>query len=251
MPVPAAGTPPERPLRLGGALLPALAAAMVANLWLIFFYAPTEREMGEVQRIFYFHVPAAIMSFLAFFVVFAGSILFLATSRRAWDRLAQAAAEVGVLFCTLVLISGPIWARPVWGVWWTWEVRLTTTLILWLIYLAYLLVRSYAENPDQGAKFAAVLGIVGFLDVPIIWFSVRLFRGLHPTVLRVQGGGGLDPEMRRTFLFSLFTFFLLFLHLLRERARLGRFEWESECLAEELRRPPLPARAGPLRENRP
>jgi heme exporter protein C len=195
-----------------------------------------EREMGEVQRIFYFHVPSAIISFLAFLVVCIASILFLATGRKRWDILAHSSAEIGVLLCTLVLVSGPIWAKPVWGVWWTWEVRLTTTLILWLVYVAYLMVRSYTENPDQGARFAAVLGIVGFLDVPIIWFSVRLYRGLHPTVLRVQGGGGLDPQMRQVFLFSLFTFFLLFAFLLWLRTRIGHLDWESECLLEEASR---------------
>lgn len=233
--------------RLVWILAAVLAAAMVINLYLIFFYAPTEREMGDVQRIFYFHVPSAIMSFLAFFLVCAASILYLATGRRRWDILAHSAAEIGVLFCTLVLVSGPVWAKPIWGVWWTWEVRLTTTLILWLIYVAYLMVRSYTENPDQGARFAAVLGIVGFLDVPIIWFSVRLYRGLHPAVLRIQGGGGLDPQMRQVFLFSLVTFLLLFTVLVWMRNRLGHLDWESECLVEEASRP---AAAEPIKEPR-
>lgn len=220
----------------GRFLLGLLAVVMTVNLYLIFFVAPTERQMGEVQRIFYFHVPSAILSFLAFFLVFVASILFLTTGRKKWDLFAHGAAEVGVLLCSLVLVTGPIWAKPIWGVWWTWEVRLTTTLILWMIYVAYLMVRTHTDNPDQGARFAAVLGIVGFLDVPIIWFSVRLFRGIHPRVLRVQGGGGLEPHMRFVFLFSLFTFLLLLVYLVRERYRLGRLDWESECLLEEARR---------------
>ena len=213
-----------------------LALAMSGSLGLIFFYAPTEREMGVVQRIFYFHVPSALISFLAFFVVCVASILFLATGKRSWDILGRSSAELGVLFCTLVLVTGPLWAKPIWNTWWTWEVRLTTTLILWMIYIAYLMVRNYAETPEQGARFAAVLGIVGFLDVPIIWISVRLYRGLHPTVFRVQGGGGLEPAMRVTFFICLGTFLLLYLVLLGHRARLGWMEWETEILQEETQR---------------
>lgn len=230
-------------------LLGFLAGAMILNLWLIFFYAPTEPIMGEVQRIFYFHVPAAILSFLAFGLVCAAGILYLITRKRKWDLLGHSAAEVGVLFCTLVLLSGPIWAKPTWNVWWTWEVRLTTTLILWMIFMAYLMVRSYAENPDQGARFAAVLGIIGFLDVPIIIMSVRLFGGLHPQVFKIQGGGGIDPAMEQTFMVSLATFFLLFLYLLLERYRLGCSDWETECLMEMTERQTV-ARPGILEESK-
>ena len=130
---------------------------MLVNLYLVFQVAPTDSVLGEVQRIFYFHVPIAIMSFLAFFVVFIASIGFLIKRNARWDSVAHGAAEVGVVFVTLALISGVIWARPVWGTWWTWEPRLTTTLILWLIYVAYLMVRSYAPNKERGAVYAAFL----------------------------------------------------------------------------------------------
>src|SRR4030042_5901728 len=136
---------------------------MVAALYLVFIYVPTEATMGVVQRIFYFHVPVAWVAFLAFFVVFVGSILYLWKRESKWDILAYSSAEVGIVFTTLVLITGPLWAKPTWGVWWVWDARLTTTLVLWLIYLAYLMVRSFALEESQGARFAAVVGIVGLI----------------------------------------------------------------------------------------
>ncbi|MDE2843256.1 MAG: cytochrome c biogenesis protein, partial [Chloroflexota bacterium] len=140
---------------LSGILLVATAALMLVNLYLIFLVAPTDAVLGEVQRIFYFHVPIAIVSFVAFFVVFVASIGYLVTRKSRWDSVAHAAAEVGVVFVSLALLTGIVWARPVWGVWWTWEPRLTTTLILWLIYVAYLMLRSYVPNKSQGALYAA------------------------------------------------------------------------------------------------
>ena len=142
---------------------------MLANLYFIFMVAPTDAVLGNVQRIFYFHVPIAIMSFLAFFLVFIASLMYLFKRSLKWDSFAYASAEVGVVFVTLALITGIIWARPVWNTWWTWEPRLTTTMILWLIYVAYLMVRSYAPNQSKGAIYAAVVGIVGFVDVPIVY----------------------------------------------------------------------------------
>ena len=139
-------------------------ALMVAALYLIFIYVPTDKHTGIVQLIFYFHVPLAWISFLAFAVVFVCSICYLRRRTAKWDAMAHASAEVGIIFTTLVLITGPIWAKPVWGIWWTWDARLTTTLVLWLIYIAYLLVRRYAVTREQGARFAAVVGIVGFVD---------------------------------------------------------------------------------------
>lgn len=156
---------------------------MITALSLIFLYAPTEKEMGEIQRIFYIHVPLAWVAFLAFFIVFVGSILYLWKRDPKWDVLAHSSAEIGVLFTTLVLVTGPIWARPVWGTWWEWEARLTASVVLWLTYIAYLLVRSYAGEESRGARFASVIGIIGFINVPIVYLSVNLWRTQHPPEL--------------------------------------------------------------------
>ncbi len=213
-------------------LFPAVAGMLVLCLYRVFLVVPDEVTMGVVQRIFYFHVPSAWICFLAFFLVFVASILYLKTRIPVWDTLAHASAELGVVFCTIVLITGPIWARPVWGTWWTWEARLTTTLILYLIYVAYLVLRAQAQNREQEARLAAVLGIVGFLDVPIIYFSVKIWRGHHPIVFKTGGGEGLEPVMMRTFLLCMITFTLFFALLLLLRLRLGRLRDEVEELKE-------------------
>ncbi len=198
-------------------------------LYLAFIYAPTERTMGDVQRIFYFHVPSAWVSFLAFFVVCVASIAFLRTGKAHWDRLAACSAELGVLFITLVLLTGPLWAKPVWNVYWTWDARLTTSLVLWLIYIAYLMVRNYTTDPERGAKFAAVFGIIGFLDVPIVYMSIRWWRTLHPAPV-MGGGGGLAPEMLRTLMFSLFAFTVLYITLLLLYYRISTMEKQIQAL---------------------
>ncbi len=165
------------------------------------YVAPTEATMGDVQRIFYYHVPSAMVSFLFFFASFVGSIIYLATRRNhpsralAADALALASAEVGVVFCTVVLITGPLWARPVWGIWWTWDARLTTTMVLWLVYVSYLLLRRFAAGP-QMQTLAAVLAIFGYVDVPIVYMSTRWWRTQHPApVIGGGDGSGLAPSM--------------------------------------------------------
>lgn len=209
-------------LSLSNALVVLGAVLMVIDVYLVFMVAPTDSVLGNVQRVFYFHVPMATLSFLAFFVVFVASILYLAKRDQKWDRLAHAAAEVGVVFVTLALLTGIIWARPVWGVWWTWEPRLTTTLILWLIYVAYLMIRAYAPNRTQGAKYAAVVGIVGFVDVPIVYYSVQWWRSIHPSAVvgPLAETGALEPVMQGILLFSFLTFLVLFLYLVVERMAL-------------------------------
>ena len=209
-------------LSLSNALVVLGAVLMVIDVYLVFMVAPTDSVLGNVQRVFYFHVPMAILSFLAFFVVFVASILYLAKRNQKWDRLAHAAAEVGVVFVTLALLTGIIWARPVWGVWWTWEPRLTTTLILWLIYVAYLMIRAYAPNRTQGAKYAAVVGIVGFVDVPIVYYSVNWWRSIHPSAVvgPLAETGSLESVMQGILLFSFLTFLVLFLYLVVERMAL-------------------------------
>jgi len=208
---------------------------MVVALWLIFVYVPTEQVQGVVQRIFYFHVSSALTMFVAFFVVCVASIIFLWTQTVWWDSVAASAAEIGVMFCTLVLITGPIWARPIWGVWWSWDPTLTLTLVLWLIYIAYLMLRAEGDDARR-ARFAAVLGIIGFVDVPIIRWSVEKWRTLHPKPVVVQEGGttGLPPSMLLTFLICLAAFLLLFFFLIRERTALTQRRHELALLRHEI-----------------
>lgn len=203
--------------------LGALAALLIAFAT-IFFYAPTERVQGDVQRIFYIHLSLAWVAFLAFFVVFVASIGYLVSRRPEWDVWARSSAEVGVVYTTLMLVTGSIWAKPIWGTWWTWDARLTTTLILWLTYVAYLIVRSYAGEPGRAARYAAVLGILGFLNVPIVYKSVEWWRTLHPgpTVVSSSGESGMPAPMLMTLLVSLVAFTLLYAYLTVFKARIER-----------------------------
>ena len=234
----------ERPGSLGG--LPSLKTALVAitgvmmlvNLYLIFMVAPTDSVLGHVQRVFYFHVPIAIMSFLAFFVVFIGSLMYLIKRTPKWDAVAHASAEVGVVFVTLALLTGIIWARPVWDTWWTWEPRLTTTMILWLIYVAYLMVRSYAPSQSKGAIYAAVVGIIGFIDVPIVYYSVVWWRSIHPSpvVGPFAQSDALDGTMALILLYSLITFIFFFAYMIVERMELRKTEEALGRIRFTLRR---------------
>jgi len=209
-------------------ILPVLVfATMLVALYMIGFYAPVEREQGVVQKIFYFHVPSAWVAFLAFFVVFIFSLRYLTGRQKRWDNRAAAAAEVGVLFCTVVLITGPIWAKPVWGIWWTWDARLTLTLVLWLIYVAYLLLRHYVAGAEKRATLSAILGIVGFIDVPLVYFAIRWWRTQHPQPVFVGGeNSGMDPRMAATLWVCVAAFTLLFAYLYRVRSR--QFDLEDE-----------------------
>jgi heme exporter protein C len=155
--------------------------------------APTEQTMGDVQRIFYYHVPSGWVAGLCFFLNFLASVIYLWKRSEASDAMAAASAEVGVVFCTVLLITGPLWARPVWGIWWTWDARLTTTLVLWLIYASYLLLRKFADGP-QMRTLAAVLAIFGYVDVPIVYYSTTWWRTQHPSPV-IGGDGSLDPAM--------------------------------------------------------
>ena len=198
----------------------ALLLLMTVNIYNVFLFAPTEKTMGNVQRIFYFHVPSAFVAFVAFSIVAIYSIAFLVTRKFWYDRIAYAAAEIGILFTTIVLITGPIWAKPAWGTWWTWDPRLTTTLILWFVYVAYLMLRNFTGEDEKGARFAAVFAIIGFVDVPIVFFSIRWWRTIHPSpVIR---RGGLESDMLFTLLFSIGVFMLLLAYLLFARLRLER-----------------------------
>jgi heme exporter protein C len=209
---------------------------MVTALFMVFVYVPTEADQGIVQRIFYFHVPCAWVAFAAFALVAISGVFYLWLGQQVWDDLGYAAAESGMVFCTLVLITGSIWAKPIWGAWWTWDSRLTTTLILWLLYGGYLMLRAMADDTPQVARFAAVVGIAAALDVPIIIVSVRLWRTIHPAVLVTrQGGHGLeDPRMVATLLVSMAALTALFIWLLCLRFATLRTQTRLNQVAREL-----------------
>src|SRR6478609_5198472 len=169
--------------------------------------APTEATMGEVQRIFYYHVPSAVVAFTLFAINFLLSIVYVARRSPRVDALAVSTAEVGVVFCTVVLVTGPLWARPVWGIWWTWDIRLTSTLVLWLMYVAYLMLRRFS-TAGQTPVLAAAVAVFAALDVPLVYFSIRLFRTQHPQPV-IGGGGSLDPRMLHVLLVNWYAFLCL------------------------------------------
>lgn len=203
---------------------------MLVSIYMVFIYAPPDKTLGQVQRIFYFHVSCAWIGFLAFFLVFLASILYLRGRNRRWDILAYSSAEIGVILTSLVLITGSIWAKPIWYTWWTWDARLTTTLVLWLIYVAYLMLRSYTEG-SRGARFAAVFAIIGFVDVPIVFMSIRWWRTQHPGPVIAGGkGAGLALPMTYTLFVCLAAFTLFFSYLLLLRTKLESIKDEIDYL---------------------
>jgi heme exporter protein C len=214
-------------------LLVAAGILLVAALGMVFLYAPQERVMGEVQRIFYFHVASAWLAMLAFLVVFIGSVLYLWKGDRRYDRWAATSAEIGVLFTTIVLLTGPLWARPVWNTWWTWDPRLTSSLILWIMYVAYLVLRGALPESRKKYQFSAVYGLVAFLDVPIVFFSIRWWRSMHPVVITGKGMN-LEPEMVQTLVVSCIAFTLLYFLLLRFRLMVERLGDELQALQRSL-----------------
>ena len=197
---------------------------------MVVFYAPSDRVQGVVQRIFYFHVPMAWVAYLAFFVVLVGSIGYLATRQPRWDALARSSAEIGVLFTTLVLVTGSLWGKPIWNTWWTWDARLTSTLILWFVYVAYLMLRAYTPELERAARLGAVVGIVGFVDIPIVHFSVEWWRTLHPEPVVARANPQAPPEMIATLLVSLLAMTLVYAAFLLYRARLEELNDENRAL---------------------
>ena len=192
-----------------------LFAGMSLALYMALIEAPTEKTMGQIQRIFYFHVPVAIMGLTAFALNFISSIMYIFRKNRWWDSLALSSAEIGILFFCMVLITGAIWAKPVWFVWWTWSPRLTSAFVLCLLYAAYLLIRKSFEDPDRKATVAAVFGIVAFADAPLVFFSIRWWRDIHPSPMLETGQ--LDPSMRPALWICAAAFEILFVYLLRRR----------------------------------
>ncbi len=196
----------------------------VAGLYMALLYAQTEARMGLVYRLFFFHLGAIITSTVAILVVAVAGVAYLRTNARAWDRVGEASAEIGVLLGTIGLITGSFWARPIWGAWWTWDPRLTTFLILWFIYVAYLMLRASARDDPRVARFCAVFGIIGAVDVPIVFMSARIWRGISPVLGQGQSGGdysfALTPEMTQTLVVAIGAFLCLYAFLLIHRVRL-------------------------------
>lgn len=212
------------------------AIVMLIATYMIFFFLPQMKDAsGQLLessfKIFYFHLPIAITSYLAFFVVFIASILYLKKGTHNWDVLARSAAEVGSIFALLVLVTGSIWAKATWGWYWVWEPRLTTSLALFLVYLAYLMMRQAIEEPEKRARLSAVFGIVGFASVPLSFLSIRMWRSAHPLMFgpSAQGSsGGLEgTSLQLTLLVNFIAFFLLFATILAYKVK-------NENLQEEI-----------------
>jgi heme exporter protein C len=205
---------------------------MLLALYAALLYAQTEQVMGHVQRIFYVHLPLAWVGFVAFGHACWAGVQYLRTGRRGWDAAGVSAAEIGVLFSTLVIITGSLWARPVWGTWWTWDPQLVTYLILWLIYVGYLMLRGSAGDDFRRARFAAVFAILGFVDIPLVWLSARYLRALSPVIFTTHSIG-LAPSMAWALLAGLVAWSLLYAVLFRQRLRLEMLESLVAQLADE------------------
>lgn len=208
---------------------------MLGALYAAFIYAPTERTMGDVQRIFYFHVASWWVAFIAFAVTFVASIGYLWKERKRFDDVALASTEIGVAFTTIGIVTGPIWAKYAWGVYWTWDPRLTTALVLWLVYIGYLMLRRYVPEETKRASLSAVVAIIAFVDVPIVFLAIRLWRTQHPQPV-IMGGeeSGLHPDMRLALFVAFGAFSLLYLWLMQKRLAVESTRQEVDQLHKEL-----------------
>lgn len=223
--LPARAVAPEPNRRTTRIVGIATAVSIVVFAYAAFFFAPEDEVQGTVQRIFYVHVASAWIAALAFGVVFIGSIVYLVNRSMKWDALAGASAEVGLLFTTVVLVTGMLWGKAIWGVYWTWEPRLTSVLVLWLLYLAYVAIRMYVPEPAQRARFSAVVGIVAFLDVPIVYLSVKWWRTLHPEqVIVTENGPQLPASMLVALLVGLASMTLVYAYFVRKRLTINSLE---------------------------
>ena len=207
---------------------------VVASAYASFYVAPLERTMGPIQKIFYFHAASAWAGMTAFMVCFVANLLYVWRRQQKWDWLGVSCAEVGLVFTTVVLITGPIWAKPVWGIWWTWDWRLTSTFVMWLLYVSFLLLRTLVEEPDRRALFCALFGIFAFLDVPLVYFSIRWWRTQHPQPVVLGGtGSGLEPTMRKVFFFTVLAMHALMALLIAERYLLEKLRGGVDELKRE------------------
>jgi len=216
---------------LGAAAILLVIAAAYAS----FYVAPEERTMGVLQRIFYFHVSSAWAGMDAFLLCFIANLLYVWKRDQKYDWLGVSAAEVGLVLTTVVLITGPIWAKPAWGIYWTWDARLTSTFVLWLLYVSYLLLRTLIEEAERRALLSALFGIFAFIDVPLVFFSIRWWRTQHPApVIMGSPGSGLDPTMNKVFLFSVFAMHVFAAFLIVERYVLEKLRSEVDLLRREV-----------------
>ena len=199
---------------------------MLVTIYLVFMWVPTEQNLGISQRIFYFHVPLGWIGMVSIFVVGIASVMHLSTRNDKWDSIAYSAAELGLIFATLILVTGAIWAKPVWGVWWTWDPKLTTTLILWFIYVGYLMVRTYAPKGSRGRRYSSVVALLGALDAPLIYMASIWWRTAHPdlNIGPFVESGSLDSSMRLTFWMAFLAFTVFYIYILVERIAMRRAE---------------------------
>jgi heme exporter protein C len=218
------------------AALPLLTfVSMLVALWGAFLYAPRESTMGDVQRIFYFHVASWWVAFIAFTVTFVASIGYLWKGRSRFDQVALASTEIGVVFTTIGLVTGPIWAKYAWGIYWTWDPRLTTALVLWLMYVGYLMLRRYIPEEQKRATLAAVVAIIAFVDVPVVFLAIRLWRTQHPQPVLLGGeSSGLHPQMFHALMMALAAFLFLYLWLIDKRLAVASAQDEVDRLHKEL-----------------
>ena len=202
---------------------------------MVLFYAPVERVMGLVQKVFYYHVANAWVGMLGFLLAAVAGGIYLKTRDPKWDYISYGSVEIGLVFALVAIATGSIWARPIWNTWWTWDPRLTTTAIMALVYLAYLMLRSGLDDPEKRARFSAIYAIIGAISVPLTFLSIRLFRTIHPVVVGT-GSTAFDmaPKMLQTFLFGLLVWSLLFVNLVIHRYRLAQLEAEVEQKRIEL-----------------
>jgi heme exporter protein C len=214
-------------------------ALFVVALYFVFFFAPREVIMGDVQRVFYFHVSVGWVGALAFLITAIAGVIYLIRGDRRWDQVALASVEIGIIFMFINIVTGSIWARPIWNTWWTWDPRLVTATVMELIYIAYIMLRQGIEDPDRRARFGAVYSILGFISVPLTFLSIRIFRTIHPVVIgsgdpEALGAFDMSPPMRTAFFFSLFTFTFVYVTLFWHRLRLQRLTEKVDQLKMKL-----------------
>jgi len=208
---------------------------VLAATAMVFFYAPIERVMGAVQKVFYFHVAAGWVGMLSFLFAAVAGVLYLTKKTKIWDLVGVASVEIGIVFIFINIVTGSIWARPIWNTWWTWDPRLTTATIMELVYIAYLMLRQGIDDPERRGRFGAVYAIVGFLSVPLTFFSIRIFRTIHPVVIAgsdpsAVGTFDMTPTMFQTLMVSIVVFSILFIDLVWHRIRLGKLNSQVEEL---------------------
>jgi heme exporter protein C len=207
----------------------------LAGAYMALVFAPTEAVMGQVQRVFYFHVATAWVALLGFIAAGVTGIIYLVTKNMKWDIVEVAAVEISLVFFFITIVLGSIWARPIWNTWWTWDPRLTTAAVTELIYIAYFMLRQGIEDPDRRARFGAVYTLVGAVSAPITFFAIRLFRTIHPVVIgsqsaEAQGGFNMTADMRAAFFFNLFAFTVIFISFFWNRIRMGQMQEKVEQL---------------------